>query len=49
VTFADADTDAHPDIDEAYHRKFDRYGPSIVGSVVGAKAHTLTIRLLPLT
>ncbi len=29
-------------IDAAYHQKYDRYGPRIVGSVVG---HTVTVRL----
>lgn len=38
VTFADAAPGAHPAIDAAYHAKYDRYGPAIVGSVVGAKA-----------
>jgi hypothetical protein len=47
VTFAEADPDAHADIDRAYHRKYDRYGPQIVGSVVGAQVAPLTIRLLP--
>ena len=47
VTFADATPDTHPAIDAAYHAKYDRYGPAIVGSVVGDKAATVTIRLLP--
>jgi hypothetical protein len=47
VTFADADPGALPDIDKAYHAKYDRYGPAIVGSVVGAKAGPVTIRLVP--
>jgi hypothetical protein len=47
VTFGDAAVDAHPAIDAAYHAKYDRYGPAIVGSVVGAKAAPVTIRLLP--
>jgi hypothetical protein len=47
VAFAAADADAHPAIDAAYHAKYDRYGPAIVGSVVGAKAAPVTIRLLP--
>ena len=34
-------------IDRAYHAKYDRYGPAIVGSVTGAHAHDLTIRLVP--
>jgi hypothetical protein len=43
------DTEPAPQdaIDVAYHRKYDRYGPLIVGSVVGAAAHEVTIRLIP--
>jgi hypothetical protein len=47
VTFTDAAADAHPAIDAAYHAKYDRYGPAIVGSVVGSKAAPVTIRLVP--
>jgi hypothetical protein len=47
VTFADAAPDVHDRIDEAYHAKYDRYGPAIVGSVVGAEAVPVTIRLVP--
>jgi hypothetical protein len=47
VTFADASAEVHDSIDEAYHVKYDRYGPAIVGSVVGPKAVPVTIRLLP--
>ena len=47
VTFADASADAHPAIDAAYHAKYDRYGPKIVGSVVGPEAEGVTVRLVP--
>jgi hypothetical protein len=47
VNFAEASPDAHADIDAAYHRKYDRYGPRIVGSVVGPAVRALTLRLLP--
>ena len=47
VAFADADPGASAGIDRAYHAKYDRYGPRIVGSVVGAAVAPLTIRLLP--
>lgn len=47
VTFADADPAASAGIDRAYHSKYDRYGPKIVGSVVGADVAALTIRLVP--
>jgi len=46
VVFAAADPNVHADIDAAYHAKYDRYGPAIVGSVVGDKAAEVTIRLL---
>jgi hypothetical protein len=47
VTFAGPAPDIHPDIDAAYHGKYDRYGPTIVGTVVGSRAHPVTIRLIP--
>lgn len=47
VTFAPARAEAQGDIDAAYHAKYDRYGPAIVGSVTGPAAHEVTIRLLP--
>jgi hypothetical protein len=46
VVFSPAPADAAPAIDRAYHEKYDRYGPAIVGSVVGAAVAPLTIRLL---
>ena len=47
VTFADAAGDVHPAIDAAYHAKYDRYGPQIVGTVVGPGVVETTIRLVP--
>jgi hypothetical protein len=47
VTFAEAADDAHAGIDRAYHAKYDRHGPAIVGTVVGAAVAPVTIRLLP--
>jgi hypothetical protein len=47
VTFANAASGAHAAIDGAYHAKYDRYGPRIVGSVVGPDAEAVTIRLVP--
>jgi hypothetical protein len=47
VIFSEAAPDVHADIDAAYHAKYDRYGPAIVGSVVGQEATAVTIRLLP--
>lgn len=54
VAFADADPSVHEDIDHedidrAYHTKYDRYGPTIVGTVVGPAAHRVTLRLVPRT
>ena len=45
VTFATADPGVHGQIDAAYHAKYDRYGPRIVGTVVGTDAADVTIRL----
>jgi hypothetical protein len=49
VTFGQPDPGVHADIDAAYHAKYDRHGPQIVGTVVGAKAAENTFRLLPRT
>jgi hypothetical protein len=46
VTFAEAKANAHADIDAAYHTKYDRYGPAIVGHVTGPDAEAVTIRLI---
>lgn len=46
VTFATADPAAQAAIDDAYHAKYDRYGPRIVGSVTGAAAYAVTVRLV---
>ena len=37
----------HDAIDAAYHSKYDRYGPRIMGGVVGSDAEAATIRLVP--
>lgn len=47
VPFVVPDDGVHPDIDAAYHAKYDRYGPAIVGTVVGAQAALGTLRLEP--
>ncbi len=41
-----AGDDAQTAIDEAYHAKYDSYGPQLVGGVVGADAHRVTLRLV---
>jgi hypothetical protein len=43
VTFESADPESQPAI--AYHAKYDRHGPQIVGSVTGPHAHEVTICL----
>jgi hypothetical protein len=47
VTFEDANADARDAIDAAYHAKYDRYGPNIVGHVIGKAAQAVTVRLEP--
>ena len=47
VSFAQASPEVQGDIDAAYHAKYDRYGPQIVGSVTGSDAHQVTVRLVP--
>lgn len=47
VTFEEADPETYADIDAAYHAKYDRHGPKIVGTVVGPEASTNTFRLIP--
>jgi hypothetical protein len=44
VAFESADPAVQAGIDAAYHAKYDRYGPQIVGSVTGPQAHAVTIR-----
>ena len=41
------ENDARAAIDAAYHAKYDRYGPQIVGSVVGSAVEAVTIKLVP--
>lgn len=46
VDFATAAAEMNQDIDSAYHAKYARYGPGIVGHVTGPAAHAVTIRLM---
>lgn len=39
--------DVHAGLDTAYHAKYDRYGPRIVGGVVGPALAGATLRLVP--
>jgi hypothetical protein len=50
VTFTPAselDSSTLAAVDAAYHAKYDRYGPQIVGTVTGARAAAVTLRLDP--
>ncbi|HEY9294223.1 MAG TPA: DUF2255 family protein [Microlunatus sp.] len=47
VIFADADPGVQAAVTAAYHSKYDRYGPAIVGTVTGDHAGEVTIRLVP--
>jgi hypothetical protein len=47
VTFEEAGAEIHAAVTAAYHEKYDRYGPSIVGTVVSAESATTTLRLMP--
>jgi hypothetical protein len=47
VAFEQPGWDVHDAVDGAYHAKYDRHGPAIVGTVVGEKAAGVTLRLLP--
>jgi hypothetical protein len=47
VSFLEPAPDVHTAVDAAYHAKYDRYGPNIVGTVVGPEAAAVTIKLVP--
>jgi len=47
VAFVAPAPDVHTAIDAAYHAKYDRYGPGIVGTVVGPDVVAVTLRLVP--
>lgn len=47
VTFEEPGPEVHHGIDAAYHAKYDRFGPAIVSTVVGADAARSTFRLVP--
>ena len=46
-SLADAAPGVHAAIDAAYHVKYDRYGPRIVGSVGGPAVAGVTLQLVP--
>jgi hypothetical protein len=47
VTFEQPGPDITDDVHAAYHAKYDRYGPSIVGTVVSPEAARSTLRFVP--
>lgn len=47
VDFERADDLSAEGVNAAYHAKYDRYGPSMVGTVVSPEAVQTTLRLLP--
>ena len=47
VVFSESPVEVHAAVDAAYHAKYDRYGPKIVGTVVGPQTVTTTLRLDP--
>lgn len=47
VRFEEPDADVHAAVDAAYHAKYDRHGPRIVGTVVGPALVGATLRVVP--
>jgi hypothetical protein len=47
VEFVEPPGDVHAALDAAYHGKYDRHGPRIVGTVVGPAAAAVTLRVDP--
>ncbi|MGB8384464.1 MAG: DUF2255 family protein [Dermatophilaceae bacterium] len=47
VAFERPSDEVHAAIDAAYHAKYDRYGPAIVGTVVGTDVVPTTLVLVP--
>ena len=47
LTHLAPDDELHTEIDDAFHAKYDRYGPRIVATVVGPDAAKVTLRLQP--
>jgi len=46
VAFEDPGADVEEDLNAAYHAKYDRYGPRIVGTVVSPEAARSTLKLV---
>lgn len=49
VAFVEPPGTVHPAVDAAYHAKYDRHGPEIVGTVTGTAGAAATFRLEPLS
>jgi hypothetical protein len=47
VAFEEPGVVVDADLTAAYHAKYDRYGPTIVGTVVSPEAARSTLRLVP--
>jgi hypothetical protein len=47
IGFDEPGHDIDADLHAAYHAKYDRYGPAIVGTVVSPEAAASTLRLVP--
>ena len=47
VTFEEPGSSVDAALDRAYHSKYDRHGPAIVGTVVSPEAARSTLRLVP--
>jgi hypothetical protein len=47
VTFEEPEDGVHGTVDAAYHAKYDRHGPAIVGTVTGPHTVGETFRLIP--
>ncbi len=47
VAFEEPGAAVDAELHAAYHAKYDRYGPNIVGTVVSAEAAKSTLRLVP--
>jgi hypothetical protein len=47
VAFEQPDRGVDAEVTAAYHAKYDRYGPGIVGTIVSAEAERSTLRLVP--
>jgi hypothetical protein len=47
ISIEEAEPDTADAVTAAYHAKYDRYGPAIVGTVVSPEAEQLTLRIVP--